>query len=94
MTKYRDLTEQEHAALEAFAKEFGRNKWREKLSMVYWYNARVWTGPVPGMGALLHGIRNDLGPTWLYDVYRPRKKAAEKHSTPPDAPKPDKRISP
>lgn len=74
MSEYRELTDEERAALEAFAKAHGR-AWREELSMVYWYNARIWTGPVAGMGTTLHGIRNHFGPTWLYDVYKPRKVA-------------------
>jgi hypothetical protein len=63
---YRPATETETLALQAFADEHGRN-WRRELSDVYWYNARLW-----------HGIRNDLGPKWLYDVckVRPARKAA------------------
>lgn len=71
MGEYRNLTSEEKSAMEAFAKAHGR-KWRDELNMVYWYNARIWNGPVPGMGNLLHGIRNEFGPTWLYDVYKPR----------------------
>lgn len=71
--QYREPTTEEIAALEAFAKAHGRNKWRVELTQVYWYNARIWIGPEPGMGSTLHRIRNDLGPTWLYDVYRPAK---------------------
>jgi hypothetical protein len=77
----RELDEFEHESLEAFALAHHRQKdrtqgcrsWREELSMVYWYNARIWQGPVPGMGSVLHGIRNEFGPTWLYDEYKPRK---------------------
>lgn len=36
---YRELHDYEHAALEAFAKCFGRNKWRATLTDIYWYNA-------------------------------------------------------
>lgn len=72
MTDYRELTPEEREALQAFATAHGR-KWREELSMVYWYNARIWQGPKPGMGNLLHGIRNEFGPTWLYDVYKAGK---------------------
>jgi hypothetical protein len=70
---HRQLTNEEHEALEAFAAEFGRNKWRSMLNDVYWYNARIWIGPKPGMGNVLHGIRNEFGPTWLYATYKPRK---------------------
>lgn len=57
-------------ALQAFADAHGR-KWKEELSMVYWYNARPWRG-VSGndqnMGSTLHAIRNNFGPTWLYNI--------------------------
>lgn len=66
---YRDLTKEENAALETFAAAHGR-KWKDELSVVYWYNARIWQGPEAGMGSLLHGLRNEFGPTWLYDVYK------------------------
>ena len=73
-SEYRELTQEELAALVAFAKAYGRAKkgrtWKDELSMIYWYNARIWTGPVPGMGNLLHGIRNKFGPTWLYDIFK------------------------
>ncbi len=71
---YRTPTEAEHAALEAFALAHGR-KWRDTLTQVYWYNARIWHGPRGerrDLGTTLHGIRNEFGPTWLYDVYCPR----------------------
>jgi hypothetical protein len=67
MFDYRQIEAHELEALQAFANEHGR-KWREELSMTYWYNARIWQGPVPGMGNILHAIRNEFGPTWLYDV--------------------------
>lgn len=60
---------EEREALEAFAEAFGRN-WRETLNNVYWYNARIWEGGKPGMGNTLHGIRNERGPTWLFDVFK------------------------
>ncbi len=77
---YRPLDEFEHQALEAFAaahkrkadRSRGCDTWKEELSMIYWYNARIWNGPVAGMGTALHQIRNEFGPTWLYDVYKPR----------------------
>lgn len=83
MNTYRDLTEFEHQSLEAFASAHKRKAdrtagcldWREELSMIYWYNARIWRGPVDGMGTALHGIRNEFGPTWLYDHYKPRSKS-------------------
>lgn len=77
MTEYRPLTEAERAALQRYADRehnqpngYGAHRmpWKESLSMVYWYNARLWEGGEPGDGSLLHGLRNDLGPTWLFDV--------------------------
>ncbi|MDX0230290.1 hypothetical protein GOC14_06980 [Sinorhizobium meliloti] len=38
------------------------------MSDVYWYNARIWRGPEENMGYVLHTIRNNYGPEWLYDV--------------------------
>jgi hypothetical protein len=75
MSGYRELTQEEREALAAFAaahkrkadRSRGCDSWRDELSMIYWYNARIWRGPIDGMGTTLHGIRNDLGPTWLYD---------------------------
>lgn len=64
--KYRNLTDEEIAALQAFAKEHGR-RWKDELTDVYWYNARIWRGPDERMGYLLHGLRNEFGPTWLLD---------------------------
>lgn len=74
---YRDLTNDEHEAIEAFAEEYGRN-WRDTLAQVYWYNARIWIGPKPNMGSMLHGIRNEFGPTWLYEAYCPRNPSSDK----------------
>lgn len=79
--EYREATEAEHEALEAFAAAHKKPSqrarsslnWREELGNVYWYNARLWRGPKENMGSILHGIRNDLGPTWLFDYYKPRK---------------------
>lgn len=73
---FRELQADESAALQAFADAHGR-RWRDELANVYWYNARVWHGPVPGMGNVLHAIRNEFGPSWLYDVckVRPAPKA-------------------
>lgn len=78
MNGYRELDAFELEALQAFATAHKRKAdrtpgcadWRDELSMIYWYNARIWTGPVPGMGNALHGIRNEFGPTWLYDVFK------------------------
>jgi len=64
---YRALTGEESEALQAFANVHGR-KWKDVLGNTYWYNARIWIGPVPGMGNVLHAIRNEFGPTWLFDV--------------------------
>lgn len=83
MTDHRDLTSDERAALQRFANAQHRDRagrrlpWKEALSAVYWYNARMWTGGQPGDGPLLHGLRNDLGPTWLYDVcdVRPERRS-------------------
>lgn len=85
---YRDITPEERAALQRFAdrehmqkRAIGRNEyrlpWREVLNDTYWYNARLWEGGEPGDGSILHGIRNDLGPTWLHDVcdVKPTRKA-------------------
>lgn len=69
MSEYRALSTEEIEALQAFAKAFGR-KWKDELSNVYWYNARLWRGPKGDdnlIGSTLHRLRNDLGPTWLYD---------------------------
>jgi hypothetical protein len=57
---HRDLTDRELQSLQDFAKAHGRS-WRDKLAMVYWYNARVWDGRNE-----LHGLRNEFGPDWLY----------------------------
>ncbi len=74
---FRPLLTDETAALQAFADAHGR-RWRDELCNVYWYNARIWQGPVPCMGNELHGIRNEFGPSWLYDVckVKPAPKAA------------------
>ncbi len=68
-------TQEQIAAMEVFAAHEGR-AWRDELSMVYWYNAHIWTGPQGNQGAIgttLHGIRNQFGPSWLYDDYKPAK---------------------
>ncbi len=66
-------TADEIAALEAFAAAHGR-KWKSELRDVYWYNARIWKdGPSESMGYVLHGIRNNRGPSWLDDFRLPSK---------------------
>jgi hypothetical protein len=53
------LTPDDLAALRSYAEEHGR-KWKEALS-VDWYYARA-----HGLrGVILHGLRNNLGPSWL-----------------------------
>jgi len=53
------LTAEDVAALRDYAIEFGP-KWKDCLA-VDWYNARA-----EGMrGSILHGLRNNLGPSWL-----------------------------
>lgn len=70
--EYPPLSAEDRAALQAFADEKGRN-WKSELGDVYWYNARIWeqwTGKTCSKenGYRLHSIRNNYGPTWLYDV--------------------------
>lgn len=76
---YRELTPEERDALQRFANyehgrpegQYGRANWKEVLGNLYWYNARMWKGELgddQGVGSILHGIRNDFGPTWLFDV--------------------------
>lgn len=90
MSEYRDLTDAERAALQRFADRehnqangYGGAKlpWKDALSMVFWYNARIWDGGEPGDGPTLHGIRNHFGPTWLYDVcdIKPTPKPRKAH---------------
>lgn len=72
MTTYPALDDAHRAALQAFADEKGR-RWKSELSDIYWYNARIWeqwTGTTCSKdnGYRLHAIRNNFGPTWLYDV--------------------------
>ena len=67
-TYTRPLNTDEAAALQAFADQHGK-KWRDTLSMTYWYNARLWRGANGNddeVGTVLHGIRNNRGPSWLY----------------------------
>jgi len=67
---YPELTQEDRDALQAFADAHGRN-WKNELGNVYWYNARLWRDPVTGdsrVGSILHAIRNNFGPSWLWDV--------------------------
>ena len=64
--KYRELLPDELEALQIFAAEFGK-KWKEKLSMVYWYNARVYRDKSGKEYPVLHRMRNEFGPSWLDD---------------------------
>lgn len=71
-TTYPTLDADHRAALQAFADEKGRN-WKRELNETYWYNARIWerwTGMQCSKddGYRLHNIRNNFGPSWLYDV--------------------------
>lgn len=65
---YRELLPEEQEALNAFVGEFGK-KWKEKLSMTYWYNARIYRGRDGKEYPVLHRMRNEFGPSWL-DGYR------------------------
>ena len=68
----RELTENESAALQAFAAKHDRS-WIEKLACVYWYNARIWNGM-----NVLHALRND--PSWGHEglqAYRLPQKAVK-----------------
>ena len=84
MRTYPTPTEQDLAALQSFADAHGR-RWKDQLAQVYWYNARPWRG-VDGRseitGSTLHAIRNNFGPTWLYDICTikpaPKKKATDR----------------
>lgn len=64
----RPLTTEEIAALQAFAKEYGRT-WKHVLNETYWYNARLFYArgnyDDSRPGSLLHGLRNSHGPSWL-----------------------------
>jgi hypothetical protein len=63
----RELTEEEAAAVAAFAKEHGRT-WKNTLRDIYWYNARTWRETPDdngNRGAMLHHLRND--PRWSFE---------------------------
>lgn len=76
MAKFRELTTEEIAALEAFASEYGRT-WKSTLSDTYWYNARIFYArgnyDDSRPGALLHGLRNSHGPSWLAGFKLPKR---------------------
>ncbi|WP_234689489.1 hypothetical protein [Allorhizobium ampelinum] len=62
---------QQIKALQAFAAAHGRN-WKHILSTDYWPKAQIWSDGPGGknMGAILHGIRNEYGPSWLYNEFK------------------------
>ena len=62
--KYRELLPEELEALRIFAADYGK-QWKEKLSMVYWYNARIYRGRDGKQYPELHSLRNEFGPSWL-----------------------------
>lgn len=67
------IRQEELAALKAFAAEEGK-EWKDTLTMVYWYNARIWrdhTGSTE-YGTILHELRNNRGPEWLYNFKLPK----------------------
>lgn len=54
------------AALRSYAYEYGP-KWKDALQLD-WYNARLsHCSEMPNRGSILHGLRNNLGPSWLCD---------------------------
>jgi len=60
------LTAEDIAALRNFAAEHGP-KWKDALHLD-WYNARLsHCQDMPERGTILHGLRNNLGPSWLCD---------------------------
>lgn len=59
----RQATSDQLAALQAFARKYGRN-WKQVLRDK-WFDGRDANEPD---GYLLRQIRNQLGPTWLRDV--------------------------
>ena len=91
MRQYPTPTDADLAALQAFADAHGRT-WKDQLAQVYWYNARPWRG-VDGRdeitGSTLHAIRNNFGPTWLYELC-PIKPAAKVRAS--KAPRPKKFV--
>jgi hypothetical protein len=76
--EYRDLLPEELEALKVFADQYGK-KWKEKLSMVYWYNARIFIDRNGFEYPELHRLRNELGPSWLagFEFPKPKPKGPE-----------------
>ncbi len=72
---YRDVTDEEHEALEAFAASHGW-RWKDILVIDYWYKPRLWHGPQPAMGPSLHALRSELGTGWLYQHFQARAGSA------------------
>lgn len=73
MMNYDAITPDQIAALQAFAKAHGR-KWKNTLSEIYWYNARIWRPTCDDdgrMGSILHGLRNSHGCDWLHGYKLP-----------------------
>lgn len=70
---YRELTPDELEALRVFAAQFG-HKWKDKLSMIYWYNARIFIDRNGFEYPELHRLRNEFGPEWLYKFKLPEGK--------------------
>lgn len=71
--EYPTLNAEGLAALKRFAEVEGKG-WKDKLSMTYWYNARIWRDPKDydgNAGYVLHSIRNTFGPSWLADFKFP-----------------------
>jgi hypothetical protein len=68
---YPQPTPEQVEALSQFAQAHGR-KWKNVLTMTYWQNARVWRDGPGGdnTGAILQGIRNQFGGSWLYDRFQ------------------------
>jgi hypothetical protein len=60
--QYAPLTEEQLAAVQAYAVENGR-RWKNSL-LLDWYHARR-----PGH---LHALRNSHGPSWLYAFKLPK----------------------
>lgn len=71
----RKKSETEARIQAAFAEAHGK-KWRDTLSMTYWYNARIWRDRSGKEHPVLHAIRNEFGPTWLYEHFKLPSEAA------------------
>lgn len=75
MSQYRQLLADEMESITAFAAAHGK-KWRDILSMTYWYNARIWRDRSGKEHPALHAIRNEFGPSWLYEHFKLPSEAA------------------